>query len=495
MVQAKWGMAALAAIVGAGVIWYAARGSKPAPRTGDPRPGTPVAVVKTAGASQRDTGGLTPVRTDTTVHKWAPAVKPKELSANVKKGLAWLVKTQQANGSWGQGEESAQMGGGMAGIKSSPNVADTCMGALALIRAGNTPQNGEYKDAVQKAVAFVCSEIEQSDEKSMFITNLKGTRTQAKLGQYIDTFMASMLLAEVREQMQDEAATKRAKAAFHKVMDKIEKNQKPDGTWDGQGWAPVLQQSIAAKGINRAAQSGAVVNEEVRAKLEKFSQGNFDMRGGKVALAKPAATPADAAPGEHFETASAFGTDRAAALSGPRAAGRTVGVGGGAAGTAGVELYGWAANVSALRDQENTNALEAPKLKERLASANDEKEKQQIETTLARYATNTTALKAAETSLVQNLQDDRFVNGFGSNGGEEFLSYMNIGESLVVGGGEAWEKWDKQITGNLNRIQNEDGSWTGHHCITGRTFCTSAALLVLTVDRAPVPVAAEIRRR
>ena len=37
-------------------------------------------------------------------------------------------------------------------------------------------------------------------------------------------------------------------------------------------------------------------------------------------------------------------------------------------------------------------------------------------------------------------------------------------------------------------MQNEDGSWTGHHCITGRTFCTAAALLVLMGDRTPVPV-------
>jgi squalene cyclase len=51
------------------------------------------------------------------------------------------------------------------------------------------------------------------------------------------------------------------------------------------------------------------------------------------------------------------------------------------------------------------------------------------------------------------------------------------------------------MSDNMNRIQNADGSWTGHHCITGRTFCTSAALLVLMVDRSPVPVAAKIQRR
>ena len=39
--------------------------------------------------------------------------------------------------------------------------------------------------------------------------------------------------------------------------------------------------------------------------------------------------------------------------------------------------------------------------------------------------------------------------------------------------------------GMVGKVQNEDGSWTGHHCITGRTFCTAAALLVMMGDRTP----------
>ena len=59
---------------------------------------------------------------------------------------------------------------------------------------------------------------------------------------------------------------------------------------------------------------------------------------------------------------------------------------------------------------------------------------------------------------------------------------------LVGEGGAAWEGWDAAVTDNLNRVQNEDGGWVGHHCITGRTFVTSAALLTLMADRTPVPL-------
>jgi hypothetical protein len=32
-------------------------------------------------------------------------------------------------------------------------------------------------------------------------------------------------------------------------------------------------------------------------------------------------------------------------------------------------------------------------------------------------------------------------------------------------------------------MQNEDGTWSGHHCITGRVAVTSAAMLMLVADR------------
>ena len=81
------------------------------------------------------------------------------------------------------------------------------------------------------------------------------------------------------------------------------------------------------------------------------------------------------------------------------------------------------------------------------------------------------------------MNDKKFTEGFGSNGGEEFLSYLNIGEAMVIHGDAKFAEWDQKMTENLNRVQNDDGSWSGHHCITGRVAVTSAALLTLTADR------------
>ncbi len=161
---------------------------------------------------------------------------------------------------------------------------------------------------------------------------------------------------------------------------------------------------------------------------------------------------------------------------------------GGMGGSAGVELYGRAASVGVLQDSVNTNRAEVPRLREQAAHSKDAKERAEAEKKLARIAEAEQVQQKAQAAVVERLEDPRFIAGFGSNGGEEFLSYMNLAESLVVKGGDEWKRWDSRMTENLNRVQNDDGSWSGHHCITGRTFCTSTALLVLMADRTPVPV-------
>lgn len=380
--------------------------------------------------------------------KWAPAVNPKPLSENVKKALRWLVERQDESGGWSQGEESTHMGSGMDNLKDKPNVADTCTAVLALIRSGSTPSKGPYAKNILAGVKYIIREVKNSDADSLFVTQTKGTRIQLKLGTYIDTFLTSMVLAEVTGKMPNDKSEKKLANALNKVLHKIEQNQRADGTFGGTGWANALSVSMAAKGMNRAAQVNGGVNEESRQKMESYARGQFDQKSGKFS-----------------------GVD-----------------------SAGVDLYSSAATLGSLQDSDNTNMTMKEDVQRKLDEAKTQPEREQAEATLKRFDDNERTLQSARQAIVKKLDDKQFIAGFGSNGGEEFLSYMNIGESLAVKADEAWKKWDQSMTKNLNHIQNKDGSWTGHHCITGRTFCTSAALLVLMVDRAPVPLAAKIRK-
>ena len=63
--------------------------------------------------------------------------------------------------------------------------------------------------------------------------------------------------------------------------------------------------------------------------------------------------------------------------------------------------------------------------------------------------------------------------------------------SALEGYLDEWVKWNGKIKTQLVRLQNEDGSWAGHHCITGRVAVTSAAILTVLVDQTLVETSNE----
>jgi hypothetical protein len=442
----------IAVVVGVWAARTAASGALDEPRASEPQ--TP----KPAEANERVAPGA-----------WTTAVDPKPLSANVRRGLGWLAEHQLPSGGWGQGDEAAGMRGGSGdALRDQPNVADTCVAALALIRSGSSPTAGPYKDAVARAVRFVVAQVEGSDSQSLSVSSVQGTRVQAKLGPNIDTFLASMLLAEVKGKM-PAGDSKRVNLALDSVLEKIKRHQKADGTFEGQGWAPILAQAMCGKGLNRARQAGAQVSGLVLARAENSARMGFAQSAPSPSTGPLGGTAAGGAGG--------LGAARAAAMTRPAPAS-----------AAGVRLYFDAANLGVLQESVNTNRAQLPELRDKAAHAKDIKERDEAKRELGRIQDAEKTNLEAQVTVIARLGDKQFTDGFGSNGGEEFLSYMNISESLVVKGGPEWKQWDDGITKNLNHVQNDDGSWSGHHCITGRTFCTSSALLVLMADRTPVPV-------
>jgi hypothetical protein len=413
---------------------------------------------------------------------WTTAVTPKPLSPAVHKGLAWLAEHQQPGGGWSQGEESPHMGGGGA-FRDKPDVADTCVAALAMLRSGSTPREGPYRDALARAVRFVRGEVEASDPRSLAVSSVQGTRVQGKLGPNIDTFLASLLLAEVKGCMPDASENAGVDLALNKVLGKLKHHQKADGSWDNQrGWAPILAESLGGKALNRARQNGASVPDELLTRVEQNATHMFAQ--------SLAAGPAPAARGGGIDVAAPAASETSTSQSTPARAARVAGRGGASAGSAGVELYARAANIGVLQDSANTNQAREAELKKDAETAPDEPRRTKARDELRRIGAARAVTQEARSALLGRLDDAQFVSGFGSNGGEEFLSYMNISESLVINGGHDWTRWDDAMSSNLGRVQNPDGSWSGHHCITGRTFCTATALLVLLADRTPVPVAA-----
>lgn len=381
--------------------------------------------------AKQNTEGLT--NSEPTNSKLVLAVEPKPLTDNVHRGLKWLKVRQHENGGWGPGH----------GDKNEvPDVANTCVAVQAYTRAGNRPDKGTYQNEMKRAIDFIVTSIEKSDQESLFITDNRSTQVQRKLGTYVDTFMAATVLAEVKGRMGSEKENKRVDAALGKVLAKMEAHQQEDGTWKNSGWAPKLANSYAVKGLNRAYQAGANVPAQVMKKAEEKSKADFDGATGRFS----------------------------------------------SSGSAGVELYGVSSGLTELQDRFNSNESRRRELETAFAKA-PPLAKPKLQQELREMDELEDALDGARNAAIQRTKDPRFIAGFGNNGGEEFLSYLNIGESLFVKGGEDWKNWDTAISESMSRTQDPDGSWKGKHCITGGTFCTSTALLVLMTDRTPVPQA------
>ena len=102
--------------------------------------------------------------------------------------------------------------------------------------------------------------IEKSDKESLYVTDVRNTQLQVKIGPYVDTFLAQLVMAELKGKMQEDQSEKRLLAAFDKTMAKIAKHQKADGNFDkNDAWASTLSMALCSKGINRAAQRGFAV--------------------------------------------------------------------------------------------------------------------------------------------------------------------------------------------------------------------------------------------
>ena len=370
----------------------------------------------------------------------------------VRVGLEYLLNQQQKDGGWGQGGGWRQggKGGGRvegANVEDPPDLGNTCVSLVTLLRAGDSPAEGAHREAARKAFEFICRQVEQADDKSLYVTSVRDTQMQVKIGTYVDTFLAGWALSELKGRVADEAAEKRRAAALDKVVAKIERNQKDDGSFaENKGWAAVLSQGLCSKALNSAARSGAKVSNKALDKDQQQNLAGLDVAKGDFSAAGAAGEPS----------------------------------------SAGVSLYREAAKLGGLRAKTQSNVARKAEAEKKIADASaPASEKEQARADLKQFEGDDKASEVAQQAVAGKLADSRYTAGFGNNGGEEFLSYLNLGESLRERGGKEWDAWKEKMQTTLCTAQNSDGSWAGNHCITGRTFCTGTALLTLLIDRAP----------
>jgi hypothetical protein len=97
----------------------------------------------------------------------------------------------------------------------------------------------------------------------------------------------------------------------------------------------------------------------------------------------------------------------------------------------------------------------------------------------------------ATTATLQTIRSMTRTQGaeFLSCEGEDYLAAAMLTQALMrIHGSQVWNEWFEWITAMLQKKQNNDGSWTGTACISGRTFATACALLALQAPNKILPL-------
>jgi Squalene-hopene cyclase C-terminal domain/Prenyltransferase and squalene oxidase repeat len=363
-------------------------------------------------------------------------VMPAAVKASLKKALDWIDKAQNDDGGWGAGTHFNQGVMDPHAVKADP--ATTSLVAMALLRTDNSLEKGSYNTDLKKATEFLLKAVENCPASQPYITTLENTQPQVKLGRNIDVILTAQYFTNLlRYEQNNLPMKKRIEKALDKCIARIQNTQDADGGWKQGGWAPVLQSALANNALETAKEIGRNVNSAVLNKSRRYQNGNFDTETNQAVTGKAAGVL----------LYSLSSTTRASAQDARKAK----------------DLVNKAKKKGKLNDDKITEQ----NLKQAGASPTEAKE------LYAAYQIN-------EASRREALKSD-VMAGFGSNGGEEFLSYLMTGESMRMQSDNDWLKWYDMITSKLVNIQNQDGSWNGHHCITSPVFCTATCLLILSI--------------
>lgn len=362
---------------------------------------------------------------------------PQKAISGIESGLSWIKGAQLPNGGFGAGSHSAQHVTDPHAVPADP--ATTAVVAMAVLRTKGW-DNGEWQDILDGAVSFLLSAVENSPEGSVNITDITGTQIQRKLGQNIDVvltaqcfnnlLMVNEIKGELRSGIED---------ALQLCVNRIETGIDATGVMNNSGWAGVLQSSFATNALEASQVNGITVDTVKLAQTRDYQKGNVNVEDGSVKT--------DLGAGVVLYSVS--GSSRASAKE-ARKARKLM--------EEGVK--------KGLFDA--TEVISADKLVE---VGVDETEALELSTAFNVYE-----------SAKETAQDEDVQVGYGNNGGEEFLSFLQTGESLVINRDHGWKNWYTDISGKLIATQNNDGSWNGHHCITSPVFCTATCLLVLSIQ-------------
>ena len=199
----------------------------------------------------------------------AADTKAASVEASVEKGLEWLKKNQNSDGSWA------------APGNAYPTVM-TGMAGLALMMEGSTPREGKYSEPISKAIEWY---LKRSQSNGLLGTPSNPTESS----RYIYGHGFGMLfLACAYGEEEDPTTRKKLETLLQKAVEFSGKAQTKHGGWgyvssaDGGGFDEGSTTITQLQGLRAARNAGIKVPKEIIDKSTQYLRDCTTPRGGVV---------------------------------------------------------------------------------------------------------------------------------------------------------------------------------------------------------------------
>ena len=304
------------------------------------------------------------------------------------KGLVWLIKAQNSDGSWGDNPGSR----GEAG--------NTAIAVLALLTHGNTTTRGPHCHQVRKGLDWLSRKTRGYSDDTRLDTM---TLLHRKLGDNADLYLVALLYSQALGLNLDAYEDDRMQGELKRMVRRISSLQKSNGEWE-TSYEPMLTTIAAWQALKQAHAAGITIEHASPQKVVRYLREDCLEKSTGIFREEKWGRQ------ERFVT---------------QAGGIRVLIG---------ESLG--------REPDVRRAI----------------------------------------AVIDKMRFDQDVGG--ATGGEEFLGALYATQALYLEHDDVYQRWYAKITAALKASQNADGSWVGHHCITGRVFCTACSIMtLLTPDK------------
>lgn len=200
----------------------------------------------------------------------APAGEAQDGVTSVSRGLRWILRAQNRDGSWG------------LDARSPGDVSCTVVAALALMAGGNTERGGpdpESVVAIRKAVEYVLGRVRRVRGD---FSRGEETLVQRKLGTQVHSFFATVLLtqafgqrgawrSEDLEEFRDQISL---------LVARIVATQEADGSWHKETFGSLKATCMAWLALRSAASIGLDVEKASVRKIIAFILDQYNPKTG-----------------------------------------------------------------------------------------------------------------------------------------------------------------------------------------------------------------------